>query len=123
MAFQLTLHKEKSRKINWLLWNTLKNSQRFAFIGNSKLEHIILNPEETVDTISDYFQIQDKEVEAGEQSLKFYSYVVLNKYLGVSAIKRWSAEVGHLKSEDVIISADVDEVLISLFNVNINQRY
>ena len=56
-----------------LLWNTLKNSQRFAFIGNSKLEHIILNPEETVDTISDYFQIQDKEVEAGKgkQSLCF----------------------------------------------------
>ena len=32
---------------------------------------------------------------------------------GVSAIKRWSAEVGHLESEDVIISADVDEVLIT----------
>ena len=32
---------------------------------------------------------------------------------GVSAIKRWSAEAGHLEPDDVIISADVDEVLIS----------
>ena len=32
---------------------------------------------------------------------------------GVSAIKRWSSEVGHLEPDDVIISADVDEVLIS----------
>ena len=97
-----------------LVWEEQKNSQRFAFIGrNSKVEHIVLNPEETFDSISDNFQIQDKEVEAGEQSLKFYSYVVLNKYLGVSAIKRWSAESGHLEPDDVMISADVDEVLTS----------
>ena len=46
----------------------MKNSQRFAFVGKSKVEHIVLNPEETVDSISDDFQIQDKEVESGEQS-------------------------------------------------------
>ena len=54
-----------------LVWEEQKNSQRFAFIGrNSKVEHIVLNPEETFDSISDNFQIQDKEVEAGEQSLE-----------------------------------------------------
>ena len=51
-----------------LLWKTLKSSQRFAFVGSSKVEHIVLNPEETVDSISDDFQIQDKEVEAGKCS-------------------------------------------------------
>ena len=37
------------------------------------MEHIVINPEETVDSISDDFQIQDKEVEAGKdrQSLCF----------------------------------------------------
>lgn len=34
------------------------------------MEHIVLNPEETVDSISDDFQIQDKEVEAGEWSVE-----------------------------------------------------
>ena len=31
----------------------------------------------------------------------------------MSAIKSWSAEAGHLEPDDVIISADVDEVLSS----------
>ena len=31
------------------------------------MEHIVLNPEETMNTISDDFQIQDKEVEAGKK--------------------------------------------------------
>ena len=53
-----------------LVWEQQKNSQRFAFVGNYKVEHKVLNPEETVDSISDNFQIQDKEVEAGEQSLE-----------------------------------------------------
>ena len=50
-----------------LLWSILKGTQRFAFVGNSKLEHIVLNPEEdeTVDPISDAFQIQDMQVEKG----------------------------------------------------------
>ena len=61
-----------------LLWNTLKNSQRFAFVGNSKLEHIILNPEETVDTISDDFQIQDKEVEAGKRRHSCVLFFLVN---------------------------------------------
>ena len=47
-----------------LLWETLEKSQRFAFVGD-KLEHIVLNPEDTVETITDAFQVQDKEVEAG----------------------------------------------------------
>ena len=40
-----------------LLWSTLKSTQRFAFVGNSKVEHIVLNPEEekTVDSTSDAF--------------------------------------------------------------------
>ena len=33
------------------------------------------------------------------------------KYIGVSAIKRWSHTSGHLEDDDIVISADVDEVL------------
>ena len=44
-------------------------------------------------------------------SLSMFKVDLLLK--GVSAIKRWSSEVGHLEPDDVIISADVDEVLIS----------
>ena len=36
------------------------------------MEHIVLNPEETVDSISDDFQIQDKEVEEGEWSVEIF---------------------------------------------------
>ena len=117
-----------------LLWKTLKTSQRFAFVGNSKVEHIVLNLEDTVDSISDDFQIQDKEVEAGKWLKKWFTlqcFFVFKFYAarnidqwhddnlfisilpGVSAIKRWSAKAGHLEPDDVIISADVDEVLIS----------
>ena len=56
-----------------LLWKILKSTQRFAFVGNSKLEHIVLNPEETVDSTSDAFQIQDMQVKKG-WCLKFLVY-------------------------------------------------
>ena len=51
-----------------LLWSILKSTQRFAFVSNSKLEHIVLNPEEEeegLDSTSDAFQIQDMQVKKG----------------------------------------------------------
>ena len=75
---------------------------------------------------SDHYQSSSSAQRQIRRSLKycvFFLYSVVLFYvlsfnnslilLGVSAIKRWSAEAGHLKPDDVIISADVDEVLIS----------
>ena len=62
---------------------------------------------------SDIWHYEDGQTMSGSSSFKYLPQnQLINIYLGVSAVKRWASVTDEVISpDDILISADVDEVL------------
>ena len=75
-----------------LVWQIIRNSPRFAFVKKEKIEAVIVS--EWSDSEADIWRYEDSQTRAG-----------------VEAVRAWSEAGGDLYADDLLISADVDEVL------------
>jgi len=78
-----------------LMWERLKYEERFKFVNQSKVIHII------VDDIIDSDKAKDD----------MWYVEKLQTQLGISQISSWNEKSGNLDADDLFISADVDEVM------------
>ena len=81
-----------------MLWERLTFSDRFEFVDQKKIVHVVMD--DVVDR---------KKIAADE-----WYHELKQTDIGVQRVKNWSQYDGHLGDGDIFISADVDEVMARL---------
>ena len=79
-----------------MLWERLGRSDRFSFVNQSKIVHVVMD-----DVIDEDKLVEDE-----------WYHELRQTSIGVARVKGWALDQGHvLDQDDVLISADVDEVM------------
>ena len=93
------------------MWDLIKQTDRFNFVNQSKIEHVMFYADLQPGT--NIWHYEDGQTMSGYSSFKYLlQNQLINIYLGVSAVKRWASVTDEVISpDDILISADVDEVL------------
>ena len=78
-----------------MLWERLTFSDRFEFVDQKKIVHVVM------DDVVDRKKIESEE----------WYHELRQTDIGVKRLRSWSQFDGHLGDEDIFISADVDEVM------------
>ena len=78
------------------MWERVLGSDRFSFVNQSKIVHVVMDDVIDRDTLH-----QDE-----------WYHELRQTSIGVARVKRWARDQGDfLSQDDVLISADVDEVM------------
>ena len=78
-----------------LIWERLRSTERFSFLNESKIVHVVM------DEIIDLKRVKSDQ----------WYHELSQTDTGIARVKLWSLQSGHLEEEDLLISADVDEVM------------
>ena len=78
-----------------LLWSRLSLTDRFSFVDPDKIVHVVMDDNIDMERVKD-----DQWYHENTQTMT-----------GVERVKHWSVSHGHLEDSDLLISADVDEVM------------
>ena len=96
------------------MWDLIKQTDRFNFVNQSKIEHVVFFAD--IQQNSNIWFYEDGQTMAGclisHQLRTIRHQMILNTKSGVSAVKRWVSTTDiNMSPDDILISADVDEVL------------
>ena len=78
-----------------LIWERLRSTERFSFVNTSKIVHVVMDEVINLERV---------------RSSQWY-HELTQTDTGIQRIKLWSLQTGHLEADDLLISADVDEVM------------
>ena len=78
-----------------LIWERLRSTERFNFVNASKIVHVVMDEVINLERV---------------KSDQWY-HELTQTDTGINRIKLWSSLSGHLEEDDLLISADVDEVM------------
>ena len=78
-----------------LIWERLRATERFSFVNGSKIVHVVMDEVINLDRV---------------ESDQWY-HELTQTDTGIKRVKQWSLQSGHLEDDDLLISADVDEVM------------
>ena len=89
---------QDGRGVKPLMWEALRSSERFSFVPREKVYHII------VDDVDIH-----KATMADENDI--WSMEQTQTDVGIQKIRRWAETSNIMKEDDILISADADEVI------------
>ena len=78
-----------------MIWERLRATERFSFVNQSRIVHVVM------DQVIDLQRVRTDQ----------WYHELTQTDTGIKRIKLWSSQFGHLDDEDLLISADVDEVM------------
>ena len=78
-----------------MIWERLRATERFSFVNQSRIVHVVM------DQVIDLQRVRTDQ----------WYHELTQTDTGIKRIKLWSSQSGHLDDEDLLISADVDEVM------------
>ena len=77
------------------MWERVRATERFSFVNESKIVHVVMDEVVNLERV---------------RSDQWY-HELTQTDTGIDRVKLWSLQTGHLQEDDLLISADVDEVM------------